>query len=102
MAEPMGAEAGGGAPVVESAADLHANRPALSLPAQFFRAGASAIDALRLRAGTRVHHAAVPAAKIGYRADVDGLRAVAVLPVLLFHSSFSVFSGGYVGVDIFF
>ena len=30
MAEPMGAEAGGGAPVVESAADLHANRPALS------------------------------------------------------------------------
>lgn len=37
-----------------------------------------------------------------YRADVDGLRAVAVLPVLLFHSGVSLFSGGYVGVDIFF
>lgn len=37
-----------------------------------------------------------------YRGDVDGLRAVAVLPVLLFHSGVSLFSGGYVGVDIFF
>jgi peptidoglycan/LPS O-acetylase OafA/YrhL len=39
---------------------------------------------------------------VKYRSDVDGLRAVAVLPVLLFHSGVSVFSGGYVGVDIFF
>jgi peptidoglycan/LPS O-acetylase OafA/YrhL len=37
-----------------------------------------------------------------YRADVDGLRALAVLPVLLFHGGFSWLSGGYVGVDIFF
>ena len=37
-----------------------------------------------------------------YRSDIDGLRAVAVLSVMLFHSGFSVFSGGYVGVDIFF
>lgn len=37
-----------------------------------------------------------------YRREIDGLRAVAVLPVILFHAGFSVFSGGYVGVDIFF
>jgi peptidoglycan/LPS O-acetylase OafA/YrhL len=37
-----------------------------------------------------------------YRSDIDGLRAVAVLSVIFFHSGISVFSGGYVGVDIFF
>lgn len=37
-----------------------------------------------------------------YRAEIDGLRAVAVLPVILFHAGFSLFAGGYVGVDIFF
>lgn len=36
-----------------------------------------------------------------YRAYVDGLRAVAVLPVLLFHADLGC-TGGYVGVDIFF
>jgi peptidoglycan/LPS O-acetylase OafA/YrhL len=39
---------------------------------------------------------------IGYRADIDGLRAVAILPVVLFHYGVPGFSGGFVGVDVFF
>lgn len=37
-----------------------------------------------------------------YRPSVDGLRAVAVVPVVLFHAGFSAFGGGFVGVDVFF
>lgn len=37
-----------------------------------------------------------------YRREIDGLRAVAVLPVIFFHGGFEIFSGGYVGVDVFF
>lgn len=37
-----------------------------------------------------------------YRKEIDGLRALAVLPVILFHGGFHTFSGGFVGVDVFF
>ena len=37
-----------------------------------------------------------------YRPEIDGLRSLAIIPVLLFHAGFKFFSGGYIGVDIFF
>ncbi|WP_227368670.1 acyltransferase family protein [Halomonas sp. M20] len=39
---------------------------------------------------------------MSYRPEVDGLRALAVIPVILFHAGFEFASGGYIGVDIFF
>ena len=39
---------------------------------------------------------------LAHRREIDGLRAVAVLPVIFFHAGFSTFSGGFVGVDVFF
>jgi peptidoglycan/LPS O-acetylase OafA/YrhL len=48
-----------------------------------------------IRAGLR-------SAKAGYHPGLDGLRAIAVMTVVLFHARSSFFPGGYIGVDIFF
>lgn len=37
-----------------------------------------------------------------YRREIDGLRAVAVIPVILFHAGYEAFGGGFIGVDVFF
>lgn len=60
-------------------------------------AGADANMEQRSASGQAGEHVSLP-----YRAEVDGLRALAVLPVIFFHAGFKGFSGGYLGVDIFF
>ncbi|MGZ4680857.1 MAG: acyltransferase family protein [Acidimicrobiales bacterium] len=37
-----------------------------------------------------------------FRADIDGLRAVAILLIVAFHAKLPFFDGGFVGVDVFF
>ena len=39
---------------------------------------------------------------MNYRAEIDGLRTLAVLPVVMFHLGYGFISGGYYGVDVFF
>src|SRR5271157_4946824 len=41
-------------------------------------------------------------AQTGFRPDIEGLRAVAVLAVVLFHAEVPGVGGGYIGVDVFF
>ena len=43
-----------------------------------------------------------PVVRLSYRADIDGLRAIAVIAVVFFHAGVPFLQSGFVGVDIFF
>ena len=58
--------------------------------------------ATRIRGHGDVVDGSKPVFRPKNRPDIDGLRALAVIPVVLFHAEFAWFGGGYVGVDIFF
>jgi peptidoglycan/LPS O-acetylase OafA/YrhL len=40
--------------------------------------------------------------ELAYRPEIDGLRAISVVAVVLFHAEFAAFAGGFIGVDVFF
>ncbi|SUA43631.1 O-acetyltransferase OatA [Nocardia africana] len=60
----------------------------------------TAVSGLANRQADRVHSASQP--RDGFRPDIEGMRAVAVVAVVLFHAGIPGFSGGFVGVDVFF
>ncbi len=60
-------------------------------------------DALRaLSQAEKEIYTSLASCVMKHRADIDGLRAVAIVPVLLFHAGIARVSGGFTGVDVFF
>ena len=48
------------------------------------------------------HPPARQTSRRGFRPDIEGLRAVAVIAVVLYHAGIPGITGGYIGVDVFF
>lgn len=74
-------------------------RPAARHPARFVPSVGTDRDGL----GRHVHDLTGPGRSgRGFRPDIEGLRAVAVLLVVAFHAGFAPVQGGFIGVDVFF
>jgi len=70
-------------------------------PATVAMNGAVLLEA-QARGATGEPRGAPVSASQGYRPDIDGLRAFAIVPVVFFHYRIAPFAGGFVGVDVFF
>jgi peptidoglycan/LPS O-acetylase OafA/YrhL len=62
----------------------------------------SHVTAAPLALGQTTDTATVTEFKLGHRAELDGLRGISILLVLMLHFGFSFATGGFLGVDIFF
>jgi len=72
----------------------------ITVPKSHASSGQLEIRAI-LEAPTTDSWRSIAAPELAYRADIDGLRAVAVLSVVGFHASPQLITGGFIGVDIF-
>jgi peptidoglycan/LPS O-acetylase OafA/YrhL len=66
------------------------------------RLGNASANTASLFSAPLVHRSNIGPNALEYRADIDGLRAIAVLSVVVFHAFPETLRGGFIGVDIFF